>query len=227
MINTFFKEVKYMEIGNIGCQSVTGVPAYTPPSHTKENITVPLRDSVTLTGKAPVHKEEIPKEDIKETASTAEPAPQTPAEDPHFKPPYPVTQEGKLWILNLPGGQKVPCPQKPVWLARIDQMNSVLDQNPNPAKLRKFHDEIADVSAKAYNAGNKEFKLELLEEVINRVDDLKTAQDLKTIFDMKLADETQSTYRVGGTLAGSLCSEMAKYGHIQRTLEKRLMEIGS
>lgn len=142
----------------------------------------------------------------------------------HYKPPFNVEQKGSKWVMHLPNAD-IEMPQKPVWMDRHEKLNAILDQNPNPPRLRKYADDIKRIAEKSYNASSLQFKKEPLNEYMLKVDDKKDVTDLKKLYNLLLEDETKSTFQVGGVMAGNNCSEMHKYGGIMEALDKRGKEL--
>lgn len=129
----------------------------------------------------------------------------------HLKPSFTVVHHRGTdrYIMKLPGGD-VPCPGKPKWLETMDQINDILDASPDPRRLRGFMDEIDAAAEKSYNPATLELKPQALKAVVQEIHDGRMLKDLEAIYGMRLADETESTYR-SGAFAGSRCSEMHKY----------------
>jgi hypothetical protein len=150
-------------------------------------------------------------------------APSSSADDYHLSPPYRVYQDGSSgrWIMDLPGG-KIQCPGKPQWLATMDKINGILDRSEKPRELRSLMDLIKSTADSTYDSGSHGFKNGGVHRCIVKIDDSSLLRDLTEIFQLRLDDETQSTNRIGGSMAGALCSEMAKYGEIMRELGARI-----
>jgi len=150
----------------------------------------------------------------------------TPGGDYHFKPDNDVFQDASgQWHMKLPNAD-IPMPGRPVWLDRFDKLNTILDANPEPRVLRGHVDEITRIADKSYDASSLKFEPADLQAYVGGIHDANTLSDLHTIYGMYLADETQSTYQIGGAMAGSRCSQMHKYGAIMQTLEEAQQKAG-
>lgn len=143
-------------------------------------------------------------------------------EDYHLKPPYKVYKDpnSDKWLMDLPGG-KITCPGKPKWLETTEKINGLLDKSSNPVDLRKYMDRIKSTADSDYNAATQNFDANRLKNILKKISEPGMLDELTEIFNLLLADETQSTYKIGGAMAGSLCSEMHKYGTILEALKTR------
>jgi hypothetical protein len=165
----------------------------------------------------PAHKDESGFAEPKETFTP------TSKEGYHFQPEHPIefNKASGTWIYHLPNAD-IPMPRKPAWLDMQDRMNSILDKSSNPPQLRKMADDVTDIANRSYDSGNVRFDPGELKEYLGSVSDREMLTGLKGLFNEQLKNETQSTYQVGGTMAGSLCSQMHRYGSVIAALEERL-----
>ncbi len=142
----------------------------------------------------------------------------------HFKPKFPVTSQNGRWVMHLPNA-KIPLPGKPRWLETIQKENQILDGSSDPLTLRNWADEIKSIADKSYLESGKFFDETPLREFVDSMEDGKMVGDLLKIYQMRLDNETMSTNQVGGAMAGTSCSEMAKYGKIVPLLKDRLKNL--
>jgi hypothetical protein len=92
--------------------------------------------------------------------------------------------------------------------------------------LRALYDAVRDTATRSYDAVAVQLRPESLADLLDGVRDRRLLADALTLFQRALADETESTARVGGAVAGARCSQMRILGAITKQIEERLRALG-